>query len=95
VVVASITTGINEYAAEVFEQLKKEGIRAEIDLRNEKISYKIREHSLKKVPYVLVVGQKEAENRTVAVRVLGGEAQEIVPLSEIIERIKTVSIMPV
>lgn len=95
VVVASITTGVNDYAQEVCDQLKKEGIRAEIDLRNEKISYKIREHSLQKVPYVLVVGQKEAENQAVAVRTLGGDTQEIVSLSEIIERLKPRAAIPV
>ncbi|MFN7662719.1 MAG: threonine--tRNA ligase [Alphaproteobacteria bacterium] len=94
VVVASITTGVNDYAQEVYDQLKKEGIRVEIDLRNEKISYKIREHSVQKVPYVLVVGQKEADNRAVAVRTFGGDAQEIVSLQEITERLKTISAIP-
>lgn len=95
VVVASITTGVNEYAQEVCDLLKKEGIRAEIDLRNEKISYKIREHSLQKIPYVLVVGQKEADNRLVAVRALGGDTQDIVSLQEITDRLKTAAAMPV
>lgn len=95
VVVASITTEVNDYAQEVQTLLKQEGIRAEIDLRNEKISYKIREHSLQKVPYVFVVGQKEAENRMVAVRALGGDAQEIVSLDEIVTRLKTLAKMPI
>ncbi|HCI48238.1 MAG TPA: threonine--tRNA ligase, partial [Holosporales bacterium] len=95
VVVASITTGVNDYAQEVYEHLRKEGIRAEIDLRNEKISYKVREHSLQKIPYVLVVGQKEADNRAVAVRTLGGDTQEIVSLPDITKRLKTAGAMPV
>ena len=95
VVVASITTGVNDYAQHVCDHLKARGIRAEIDLRNEKISYKIREHSLQKVPYVLVVGQKEAEQGMVAVRMLGGETQEIVSLDEITHRLMKTGAMPV
>lgn len=94
VVVASITTGVNDYAQEICDYLKSQGIRAEIDLRNEKISYKIREHSLQKIPYVFVVGQKEAETRMVAIRSLGGDAQEIVPLDEATNRLKIAGAMP-
>jgi threonyl-tRNA synthetase len=88
VVVASITTEANNYAEEVLKSLKNEDIRAEIDLRNEKISYKVREHSLLKVPYIFVVGQKEASDRSVAVRTLGGSSQEIFPLSDVVEKVK-------
>lgn len=95
VVVASITTGVNDYAQQVYEHLKAHGIRAEIDLRNEKISYKIREHSLQKIPYVLVIGQKEAEQGMVAVRMLGGETQEIVSLDEVTHRLMKTGAMPV
>ena len=85
VVVASITDEANEYAKQVEKALKLEGIRAESDLRNEKISYKIREHSVTKVPVILVVGKREAEEATVAIRRLGGKAQEVVALDRAIQ----------
>ena len=64
------------------------GLRARADLRNEKISYKVREHSLAKVPVLLVVGRREAEGRKVALRRLGGEAQEVLALEDAIHRLK-------
>ena len=82
VVVASIVTDAEPYAREVVEKLQAAGIVVEADVRNEKINAKIREHSLARVPVILVVGRKEAEERTVALRRLGGKAQEIVPLDE-------------
>jgi threonyl-tRNA synthetase len=82
VVVATIVSDANDYAAEVVAALKKAGIRAEADLRNEKINYKVREHSLAKVPVMLVVGKREAENRAVAMRRLGSTDQEIVALDQ-------------
>ncbi len=82
VVVATITQDADAYAKEVAETLKRVGLRVELDLRNEKVGYKIREHSLMKVPVIAVVGRKEAEDRTVALRRLGGEAQDIVGLEE-------------
>ena len=80
VVVATITEAADDYAAEVLTALKAAGLRAELDVRNEKINYKVREHSLAKVPVMLVVGAREAETRDVAMRRLGGKAQEIVAL---------------
>ena len=80
VVVATITDAANDYAAEVLTALKGAGLRAELDLRNEKINYKVREHSLAKVPIMLVIGAREAVSRSVAMRRLGGKAQEIVAL---------------
>ena len=71
VVVACITDAQAEYAAEIAKSLQKQGVRASADLRNEKITYKIREHSMQKVPYILVVGDKEKANGTVAVRARG------------------------
>jgi threonyl-tRNA synthetase len=71
VVVACITDGQAAYAAEVVKTLQKQGVRASSDLRNEKITYKIREHSMQKVPFILVVGDKEKANGTVAVRARG------------------------
>jgi threonyl-tRNA synthetase len=72
-VMMNITDRQAEYALEVEKFLKKQGIRAVSDLRNEKIGFKIREHTLQRVPYLLVVGDREAEDRTVAVRTRAGE----------------------
>jgi threonyl-tRNA synthetase len=87
-VVANITNDVDAYANEVFEVLHKAGLRVECDTRAEKINYKVREHSLKKVPLMLVVGKKEAETRSVALRRLGGEAQEVMTLEEALRLIK-------
>jgi threonyl-tRNA synthetase len=81
-VVATITDEANDYARDVAAALKAAGIRVETDLRNEKISYKVREHSVTKIPLILVVGKREAEERTVAIRRLGGKAQDVKPLDE-------------
>lgn len=94
VVVATITDEGNDYAKEVLAALKKAGIRAEIDLRNEKISYKIREHSLKKVPVMLVIGKKEAADQTVTIRRLGQEKQETLALNDVIAKLKTEAAWP-
>ena len=81
-VVATITSDANAYAEEVADALKAKGLRVETDLRNEKINYKVREHSHAKVPVIAVVGAKEAEASTVALRRLGGKTQEILALNE-------------
>ena len=83
-VVATIVSDADGYAGEVLQKLAEAGIRAESDLRNEKINYKVREHSLAKVPHLLVVGKREAEEGTVAVRTLGQQQQKVVPLDEAI-----------
>ena len=88
VVVANITNDTDKYARCVQAELKAAGLRAELDLRNEKINYKIREHSVGKVPAILVVGEREAADGTVAMRRLGGRDQEIVALSEAVARLK-------
>jgi threonyl-tRNA synthetase len=88
VVVATITSDANGYAEEVARTLLASGLRVETDLRNEKINYKVREHSLAKVPVLAVVGMKEAENRTVALRRLGGSTQEILALGEAADRLR-------
>lgn len=93
-VVATITDDGDEYAAEVVKALKKAGIRAEIDLRNEKISYKIREHSLKKVPVVLVIGKKEAAEKTVTIRRLGQEKQETLALGDVVAKLTAEAAWP-
>ena len=87
VVVAPITNELDGYAEDVVAALAKAGVRAEADLRNEKINYKIREHSHAKVPAILVVGGREAEARQVAIRRLGGKDQEIVALEEAVDRL--------
>lgn len=76
-VVATITSEADDYAKDVVRELKAKGIRAELDIRNEKINYKVREHSLQKVPYLYVVGKREAEERKVAIRQLGSDQQTV------------------
>ena len=79
-VVATITSDGDDYARDVLAAAKRAGLRGDLDLRNEKINYKVREHSLAKVPALLVVGRKEAETRQVSVRRLGSEKQTVMPL---------------
>ena len=88
-VIAPITDGQSDYAAEIQQSLKKHGFRVDADLRNEKISYKIREHSLQKVPYLLVVGDKEKAAGSVAVRARGNHDLGVMPVSALIERLAT------
>jgi len=83
-VVATIVSDADDYAKDAVARLKAAGIRADSDLRNEKINYKVREHSLAKVPHLLVVGKREAEEGTVAIRSLGVEGQRVIPLDEAI-----------
>ena len=83
-VVATITSDSDSYANEVIELCKTAGLRVEVDLRNEKINYKVREHSLAKIPIIMVVGKREADERTVALRRLGGKNQEILALNDAI-----------
>ncbi len=93
-VVATIVSDADPYAAEVAAQLAAAGIRVETDLRNEKINYKVRDHSLKKVPHMLVVGKREAEEGTVALRTLGAEHQKIMPLAEAVALLKAEATPP-
>ena len=87
VVVASIISEVNDYALEVQELLKDQGIRAETDLRNEKISYKVRDHSNKKVPIILAIGKKEMSDKTVSVRRIGSNETEVLDLKLAIKQI--------
>ena len=80
VVVATITQEADGYAREVADEMRKAGLRVELDLRNEKVGYKIREHSLQKIPVIAVVGRKEAEERKLALRRFGSDAQEVIAL---------------
>nr|CRH07165.1 Threonyl-tRNA synthetase [Candidatus Magnetococcus massalia] len=85
--VLTITDNQNEYAQEIEEKLKKAGFRVESDLRNEKVGYKIREHTLKKVPYLLVVGDREREEGTINVRLRNGKNLGSMPLGDVMERL--------
>ena len=87
VVVASITGEANDYVTEVVDILRKAGIRAEADIRNEKINYKVREHSVGKVPVILAVGHREVEERTVTVRRLGENKTSVTSLTEITDEL--------
>ncbi len=93
-VVATIVSDADDYAREVEARLKAAGLRVESDLRNEKINYKVREHSLAKVPHLLVVGKREAEEGTVAVRTLGAEHQRVMPLAEAIAMLTAEAVPP-
>ena len=94
VVVATITSEADGYAETVRAALAKVGVRSEIDLSNEKINYKVREHSLAKVPVMLVIGKREAETATVAIRRLGGREQEVVALGEAITKLVNEAAVP-
>src|ERR1041385_1313524 len=94
IVVASITDEAAGYAEEVAKELAAAGLRAASDTGNEKIGYKVREHSLAKVPVMLVVGRREAEGRTVSLRRLGSPAQEALALAEAVGRLKSEAAPP-
>jgi threonyl-tRNA synthetase len=93
-VVATITSDADAYAEEVRAACAAAGLRVEADLRNEKINYKIREHSLAKIPALLVVGKREAETGAVALRRLGGKDQEVLALGEAIARLAQEAAVP-
>jgi threonyl-tRNA synthetase len=93
-VVATITSDADAYAQTVFDRLRAAGLRATMDVRNEKINYKVREHSLAKVPLMLVVGKREAELGTVALRTLGGAAQETLALEDAIAKLTREASVP-
>jgi threonyl-tRNA synthetase len=82
VVVCTIVSDADDYARKVQAALEKAGLIVDLDLRNEKIGYKVREHSLAKVPVVLAVGKRDQEGGTVALRYLGEESQKVLPLGE-------------
>ncbi len=87
VVIASIISDVNDYSVEIMNLLKKEGVRAEVDLRNEKISYKVREHSSKKVPIILAIGKNEKNDRTVSIRRIGSKDTSVLKLDDFIQEI--------
>ena len=87
VVIASIISDVNDYSVEILNLLKDQGIRAEADLRNEKISYKVREHSAKKVPIILAIGKNEMNDKTVSMRRIGSTETKILKLADAINEI--------
>jgi threonyl-tRNA synthetase len=93
-VVATITSDADDYGREVTEAARRAGLRVESDLRNEKINYKVREHSLAKVPAMLVVGKKEAAERSVSIRRLGKEGQEVVSLDQALKMLTAEAVPP-
>jgi threonyl-tRNA synthetase len=93
-VVATITSDADDYAREAIATARKLGLRVEADLRNEKINYKVREHSLAKVPALLVIGKKEASERLVSIRRLGSEGQQVMPLDAALKAIADEAIPP-
>ena len=92
--VCTIVSDADAYAEEVLAALKHAGLRAEADLRNEKINYKVREHSLAKIPAMLVVGKREAEEKTVSLRRLGGQQQQGLPLAEAVAMLAKEAVPP-
>ena len=93
-VVCSIADENNDYVKKLFEDLFKEGIKCEMDLRNEKINYKVREHSLAKVPYIVVCGKKEVSDNTVTIRKLGSEKQEVMKRDKFIKNMLDLNKLP-
>jgi len=93
-VVATITSDADDYAREMIDAARKLGLRVDGDLRNEKINYKVREHSLAKVPALLVIGKKEAAERTVSIRRLGKEGQKVMPLDVALKALADEAVMP-
>jgi threonyl-tRNA synthetase len=88
VMVTTITSDADGYAREVLAALKALGLRADIDLRNEKINYKVREHSVQKVPVILALGKREVEERTVSMRRLGSKGQRVSSLSAVLDELQ-------
>ena len=93
-VVATITSDADGYAHEVAAAAQRHGLRVETDLRNEKINYKVREHSLAKVPALLVVGKKEAAEHAVSIRRLGSEKQSVMPLEAALNALTDEAVPP-
>ena len=95
VVVLPIAEEHNNYAKKIFEELFKEGIKCEVDLRNQKINYKIREHSLSKVPLLLICGKKEVSGKSITIRKLGSEKQETIKFTKALQNIKSLNKLPI
>ena len=94
-VVAPITSEIDSYANEIYNQLKSSDIRVDLDTRNEKINYKIRDNSLQKIPYMLIVGKQEQENKSISIRKFGSKDQEIIKFENLTDFFEKKCMMPV
>jgi threonyl-tRNA synthetase len=94
IIVATITSDSDNYADDILNRLRDKGLRVEKDIRNEKIGYKIREHSTAKIPVIMVIGKKEIENKTVSVRRLGNEKTETFKIEEIVNILFKESLTP-
>ena len=90
-----MTSDFDNYAKNIFKQCSKVGINSEMDLKNQKLNYKIREHSLSKVPILLICGEKEVKNNTVTIRKLGSEKQETLPLNQAIKKMSEQNKFPI
>ena len=95
VVVLPIASEFDNYAKEIFKKLMKAGINSEVDLKNQKINYKIREHSLAKVPILFICGKQELDKKTITIRKLGSEKQETLSLDQAIRKITQKSKLPI
>jgi len=93
-VVAPITSEIDDYAMEIFDELKLNGVRVNLDTRNEKINYKIRDNSLQKIPYMLIVGKQEQEDKSISVRQFGSKDQEIIKFENLTDFFEKKCMMP-
>ena len=93
-VVAPITSEIDPYAKEIFDELKLNGVRVNLDTRNEKINYKIRDNSLQKIPYMLIVGKQEQENKSISIRQFGSKDQEIIKFDNLTDFFEKKCMMP-
>ena len=93
-VIAPITSEIDPYAKEIFDELKLNGVRVNLDTRNEKINYKIRDNSLQKIPYMLIVGKQEQENKSISIRQFGSKDQEIIKFDNLTDFFEKKCMMP-
>ena len=94
VAVATIISDVNKYASEIIDALENAGIRCKADLRNEKISYKVREHSSAKIPVILVLGKNEEESETVSIRRIGSNKTESIPFNDALKILKGENSLP-
>ena len=94
IVICTIVEKSNNYAKLIYKRLIELGVRVEIDVRNEKIGFKIREHSINATPILLIIGEKEEENKTVAIRKLGSNSQEVNKLDDFLEDIRIKTLPP-
>ena len=94
-IVLPIASEFDEYAKNIFEQCNKAGINTEVDLKNQKINYKIREHSLAKIPLLLICGEKEVKDNSVTIRTLGSDKQETLSLVKAIQNISKQNQFPI